>query len=243
VGKVGLGGKALESRRFVKAIRVAILVLFLALVVGSFLQVKPANFVFIENIFVFWVIALLLALIFAIIDVRHEPLLRHLRYVSLVLILVVYAVGIFTANPACVFYGNELDYSSMIATGAIVLAALSVRHSWCRYFCPRGAIHGLAARVSRRQVLKVEKCPGCGSTWSPCVIYGGGTDCKECLECGICETVCPVGAVKVGVTDQTSCIHCYRCVDSCPAGVRRIVDDEDILNLGAEDEADRKQQT
>lgn len=42
-----------------------------------------------------------------------------------------------------------------------------------------------------------------------------------CNQCGICQSVCPVGAISVSergayVIDDTTCIDCGACVDACP---------------------------
>jgi ferredoxin len=46
-------------------------------------------------------------------------------------------------------------------------------------------------------------------------------DEQVCAACGICEEVCPVGAITVGETatvDPGQCTGCGECVDACPEG-------------------------
>lgn len=44
----------------------------------------------------------------------------------------------------------------------------------------------------------------------------------ECISCGTCASVCPVGAPKEGdsqyVIDKDACISCGACAEQCPVG-------------------------
>ena len=46
-------------------------------------------------------------------------------------------------------------------------------------------------------------------------------DTEKCLGCGVCEGVCPVGAIKVedsvAVVDADTCVDCGACASECPA--------------------------
>lgn len=42
----------------------------------------------------------------------------------------------------------------------------------------------------------------------------------DCINCGICENMCPVNAISMGSThmevDEDKCIDCYICEIECP---------------------------
>jgi ferredoxin len=47
---------------------------------------------------------------------------------------------------------------------------------------------------------------------------------EGCIECGICERVCPYDAIHMGddfeyVVDGEKCPGCHRCLDPCPVDV------------------------
>ena len=91
------------------------------------------------------------------------------------------------------------DISRMAAVTLIVLAALSVviKHFWCRYLCPYGALLGLASWASPQRVLR---------------------DADACTDCKACTRACPV---EINVHKKRSlwtpeCTGCMSCVAACP---------------------------
>lgn len=88
---------------------------------------------------------------------------------------------------------------------AVAALEIGSRRSWCRYYCPVGALLALAARIG---LIKI-------------VI--GAAKCRK-FSCMQCADICPMGIVDrnlliEGVSPHLSmseCIVCMRCMDQCP---------------------------
>lgn len=90
-------------------------------------------------------------------------------------------------------------HPSMIALGIILfLLAISVllRNPFCRYFCPYGALLGLAAVLSPARVTR---------------------DKERCVSCGVCSQVCPtyIDVMHKQSVASPECIGCWRCISHC----------------------------
>ncbi|MBN1105885.1 MAG: 4Fe-4S binding protein [Deltaproteobacteria bacterium] len=93
------------------------------------------------------------------------------------------------------------------------LAALEIgeRRSWCRYFCPVGALLALAAKLGMVR------------------IFIGARKCKK-FSCKRCADICPMGIIdhrklQEGISPDLpmeECIFCMRCVDQCPYDAAKV---------------------
>ncbi len=71
---------------------------------------------------------------------------------------------------------------------------------WCRFLCPLGALLGVLARFS----------------WVPLQAREAG---EACVSCGLCERLCPAGAITLRPSVRikpSECILCLRCYEECP---------------------------
>jgi polyferredoxin len=91
------------------------------------------------------------------------------------------------------------DISRTAAITLIALAALSVviKHFWCRYLCPYGALLGLVSWASPQRVVR---------------------DAESCTDCKACTRACPVEITvhKKNSVWTPECTGCMSCVAACP---------------------------
>jgi ferredoxin-type protein NapH len=82
----------------------------------------------------------------------------------------------------------------------VLIFAVYVPRSWCRYFCPTGAFLAVMNRFSfiglRREPFKCEK---------------GG--CRECVQ--VCPTRVPILELPWEKFSHPECIYCMKCADAC----------------------------
>jgi len=102
-----------------------------------------------------------------------------------------FASAVSLVQPA-VFRESMITLLSLLV---ILGAGFFVKRAWCRFVCPMGGLLGLTGRVS---LFKVS-------------LSG------ECTKCGVCENVCPVGAIDAPNLKVNSgeCIACLRCIYAC----------------------------
>jgi len=177
---------------------------------------RPARFVLAEYPMAFWGIATIAAAMIVLAAPSQDRPMRLLRYSSAILAATIALLGLMITGPGCFIFKNELDYSSIIGTTLVVVAAIAVARTWCRYLCPFGAIFAL---VARRSLLSVQRT-------------GAG-----CTGCGICRADCPSGARGLLFASEAEpgtpagdpatvcgeCFLCGRCVDRCPNAALTIV--------------------
>lgn len=136
---------------------------------------------------------------------------RSLKYLLLGAFL--YAVGSMRADDIRAFlhspYGLVADvqmlnfFRHLSVTAAVVLAVLIagsvfVRHFWCRYLCPYGALMGLAALASPLRIRR---------------------NAEACIDCARCAKACPshLPVDRLVQIRSAECLGCMECVAACPA--------------------------
>ena len=110
-------------------------------------------------------------------------------------------------GAVCRSYGVQSSLAGAELAVIPLIAAMDTgaKRSWCRYFCPVGAVFALVAK------------------YAPVYIEIGADRCKK-FSCKRCAEVCPMGIVSESalqsgektLIDKRECIMCLRCVDICP---------------------------
>lgn len=113
----------------------------------------------------------------------------------------------------CRSYGVQSFFKSAELAIIPALASLEIaqRRSWCRNFCPVGALLGIMATLG---IIKI-------------VI--GAKKCKK-FSCIQCAEICPVEIIegdklREGISPKipmAECIMCLRCIDRCPYKAAKI---------------------
>jgi polyferredoxin len=118
-----------------------------------------------------------------------------------------FAVNVFTSSGVNVLSSiSSLPALFYIQFAVMVLVlgfVFYVPRSWCRYFCPHGAIMAVMNNFSfiglRREPTKCEKA-GCG----------------HCVQ--VCPTRVPILDLPWEKFSHPECIYCMRCADACEHG-------------------------
>ncbi|MCR5836172.1 MAG: 4Fe-4S binding protein [Lachnospiraceae bacterium] len=85
----------------------------------------------------------------------------------------------------------------MVALVIIVVSAVSIYRSFCRFICPLGAFYSLFNRFSFvRMVVDESKCNHCGACQKFCRMDIKTVGDRECIQCRECKKVCSQNAIS-----------------------------------------------
>jgi len=138
---------------------------------------------------------------------------RYIKYLVLAVILIGTAITgtlVFRGyDPFMTFFhfgkGLLWDFSAdevaehaaaYVVTVFVLLGSVFINRFWCRYLCPLGAVTAIFAKFGLTSIKR---------------------DNKKCIDCGVCDKICPV-KVKISNVDKiksVECIDCTSCVSSC----------------------------
>jgi polyferredoxin len=110
-----------------------------------------------------------------------------------------------SANQVDVFSGIAnlplLFWVQLFIMAGVLVFAAYIPRSWCKYFCPHGAIMAILNRFSflglRRDLVKCAK-----------------GECRLCVEA--CPMRVPILDLPWEKFSDPECIYCLKCADACP---------------------------
>ena len=100
-------------------------------------------------------------------------------------------IPLLSANASLQQMAGSLFCWKVILLVVILLSAIFVFRSFCRFLCPLGAIYGLFHKFS---------------------LFGMHIDEEKCNHCGECLRRCKMDVRKVG---DAECIQCGECIGNC----------------------------
>lgn len=86
---------------------------------------------------------------------------------------------------------------TLVCVFLFTFVSLFVRHFWCRYLCPYGALMGVFSLLSPFKIRR---------------------NATRCIDCGKCAKACPsnIPVDKLIQVRTAECTACMTCVESCP---------------------------
>lgn len=91
----------------------------------------------------------------------------------------------------------------MLVLIAVLVSAVFVFRSFCRFVCPLGAFYGLFHKVSMVGMrVDEEKCNNCGACVSHCKLDVNKVGDRECIQCGECVGCCSKDALSFGIREE-----------------------------------------
>lgn len=87
----------------------------------------------------------------------------------------------------------------MAVLAVVIISAVFIFRSFCRFICPLGAFYALFHRVSMVGMkLDEEKCNGCNACVAHCKMDVKRVGDRECIQCGECIGKCSQCALSFG---------------------------------------------
>jgi polyferredoxin len=103
----------------------------------------------------------------------------------------------YAADAKMLLFFTDISRTAAVTIAILVVLSVAVKHFWCRYLCPYGALLGLASWASPLKVVR---------------------DRTACIDCKACTRACPVEIRVHGknAVRTPECTGCLSCVAACP---------------------------
>lgn len=102
-----------------------------------------------------------------------------------------------TADVALLQFFLRLSTTAIVILAILMVLSVFIRHFWCRYLCPYGALTALIGLMSPTRIKR---------------------NIPSCIECGKCARACPASLPvnRLLSVHSDECSLCLECVESCP---------------------------
>ncbi len=102
-----------------------------------------------------------------------------------------------TADVRLLLFFLHPSTTTIVVLAVLIGLSVFVRHFWCRYLCPYGALTALFGLVSPTRIRR---------------------HIPSCIECGKCARACPAGLPvnRLLTVHSDECSLCLECVQACP---------------------------
>lgn len=147
---------------------------------------------------------------------KLDKLLRHLRYIVLIMVMIMTArLGELAFNTIDPYYAlfNFWTDDFMVISGyvliAVLLIGLVIERAWCKYICPLGALLGISNKLRIFKIIRTE---------------------PTCINCKQCSKVCPmdIPVHERDVVDDVQCIGCMKCTSDLTCPIEKTVQLETV---------------
>ena len=125
-------------------------------------------------------------------------------FIYIALLMPAQAIHYFMLSPYSVVmdvkmldFFRHMGTATLISVTVLLIASLFIRHAWCRYLCPYGALMGVVSLLSPFKIRR---------------------NAESCIDCGKCAKNCPsrIPVDKLIQVRTVECTGCMTCVESCP---------------------------
>lgn len=100
------------------------------------------------------------------------------------------------ANPSLRGLAGALFSWKVFVLLAVIVSAMFIYRSFCRFLCPLGAIYSFFARISIFGIQVDEsRCTHCNQCVRHCLMDIKKVGDHECIQCGSCQSVCHFDAI------------------------------------------------
>jgi cytochrome c oxidase accessory protein FixG len=128
-------------------------------------------------------------------------------------------------------------FAMLLFTGLFYAIFARFREQACTFVCPYGRFQSvlldnnsiIVAYDHKRGEERARKVKG--QTWEERLSIGKG----DCVDCGLCVTVCPTG-IDIRNGTQMECVNCCNCIDACNSVMHKVGRDPGLIRITSEDQ-------